>query len=239
MNSPVIYSVQELTNQRLPGVSSPMVVRMNAVLKVDDAPHHFRVGAEWIASRLAAMISLPVPPAALTRHPDGRLSFVSLQFGGLDQNPAPITLTRFAKDHPHAAAGAALFDLWLGNIDRNEANVAVDPTSAAPVLFDHASSFDGGYRDRLAGIDDRLEDLIVADTLLLRLSPIAALDTWRARIERIAVEQIADTVMSLVAIDELSSSDARCVESFLVNRRNHLADLVASCRSTIGREGTS
>lgn len=99
------------------------------------------VANEWICSKLAQHLLLPVPPFAIMRKQAGgtRRYFASLRFGGGEETPNDVNLDLLAKHLPYQSTGIVLFDILIANDDRHRGNIKVDrPDSPRQVvIYDH------------------------------------------------------------------------------------------------------
>lgn len=111
---------------------------------------------EYVATRLAAEIGLPVPGIRLVEPAPGYRGTYA------DRLPAHTDwaeVTRFAPTpewclpladrflNPEALAGMVAFDLWIGNADRSATNVMLrrhDDDQYEVFLIDHGEAADGG-----------------------------------------------------------------------------------------------
>jgi hypothetical protein len=93
---------------------------IEAVVKRDTPNAPAQVYCEYVASRLASLISLNVATGVLVPHATG-LMYASLS---ISQVATPLkkveldNLQEFRKHHPVEAARLAVFDLWVANADR-------------------------------------------------------------------------------------------------------------------------
>lgn len=93
---------------------------LEAVVKRDTEDAPAQVYCEYVASRLASLISLNVATGVLVPHATG-LMYASL---AISQVAAPLqkvdlnNLQEFRRRHPVEAARLAVFDLWVANADR-------------------------------------------------------------------------------------------------------------------------
>jgi hypothetical protein len=120
------------------GANGAQFVTLRAVVKRnhDNAPYH--VANEYVASRLAALVGLPVPAGGLLRAEDGDLAFISLYAGKDTETRPPVIVKELIEDLPYPAARIVAFDSWIGNLDRHRWNLAYDRAASVPlVIFDH------------------------------------------------------------------------------------------------------
>jgi hypothetical protein len=151
------------TGRRYHGISLPYEVvnkqRVLAVLKPGPSGRSqckpSELGCEKIASDLAYLLELPVPPVVLSQAVDRQgappywvaLSAICFDVS-LQLNQVWAMLERNQQTHCDRLASATMiFDLWIGNVDRDERNIIV-----------HMSR--GGQPWRGAGIVDHSRSLI-------------------------------------------------------------------------------
>ncbi len=209
---------------------------------------------EYVATRLAAAIGLPVPAIWLVEPAPG--------YRGTYAERLPVEtdraeVTRFAPSpdwccpiaerfvNPEALIGMVVFDLWISNADRSASNVLLrrlpsEPDRYAIYLIDHGEAADGGAwlywpnpadpafveTGRLPRFGRELEPALDE----VRRRP-AALTDWVRRIQAIGDPAIADLIAEVPPLyfDEYDDDPGRDdrLDRLLRGRRDRLGDLVA------------
>lgn len=80
------------------------------------------VANEFLASRLATALGLPVPAGDVGRNENGTLGWVTLEIEGTEDYPPPDP-AEIVFAAPRSAASCIVFDVWLDNRDRHERNL--------------------------------------------------------------------------------------------------------------------
>lgn len=114
-------AVRELRGSDL-GTKTLQEGRAAVYVKSNEPHEHPIVLHEFLATRLAHSLGLPVPfgeVAALLR---GQRGWASAVLGGSAQAAAPANIKLAAQQEPHIFAGICVFDVWIHNIDRTDEN---------------------------------------------------------------------------------------------------------------------
>ncbi|MEW1982500.1 HipA family kinase [Citricoccus sp. NPDC079358] len=78
---------------------------------------------EYLASRLAHSMGIPVPFGELAALPDDERGWVSAIVGTEGKPSAPVDVAEAATNESHIYAGIAAFDVWILNGDRTDENL--------------------------------------------------------------------------------------------------------------------
>lgn len=185
------------------------------------------VANEFVFSRLAAQVGLPVLPGEVAEDADGRLCWITPQIQAEGTAVPPADASAVAASYPDAAAGVLVFDAWIGNDDRTDENVLFDPRLGL-WLIDHERALGGP--ESIVGTD------------LARLSPVShhlfesvdldgeALVAWKRKIETGTSAFVTQTLDEAVARGLMSSDVRRRYRQSLTKRRGELDDLVRRIR---------
>lgn len=135
---PTAYRIHKIAPQKRGsrGITKPAACTLHGILKFDceESPH--LVYNEYVATRLAQMLRIPVADGVLTVAGDG-LAYASLEVAlpGLDlPNMRVSQHEAVVKRYPSQAAAILAFDYWIGNVDRG-ANVKASLKSPHVPLF--------------------------------------------------------------------------------------------------------
>jgi hypothetical protein len=143
------------------GVNEKWIVttRSHARENSDDSP--YLIPNEWIASNIAWMMRLPVPPFALMRKGRTRKGmFGCLEFGESERRPHDVRPSRCVACLPDLCTGIVVFDVLVANSDRHAGNLQVnDPFNPREMyVYDHDRAIFGAHRGRARTRLQRLLD---------------------------------------------------------------------------------
>lgn len=100
------------------GRSKPRYCSVAGVAKQDFRDAAYTVSAQFVAMRLGTAIGLPIPPGAIVLGPDGNPAYACFRVHSEAARPVVPVPEIIVADNPVAAAGIALFDIWMANTDR-------------------------------------------------------------------------------------------------------------------------
>lgn len=203
-------------------------------VKFDDRNLPGTLWRELVASRLASAIGLPVPPGGLAESSDGRQVWVTARTTIRGEEPPPGDPAVIVRHNPHVAAGIAVFDNWIANLDRHAGNL-IFAKSIGTWLIDHEQAFGARQPEDLAAVDGGADDYHVFRGLPI---PRASLNDWVARVRSIPSMAIEHAVNDAYVHRLLSATGRDAVESWLLDRRQRVESIVKmfekqSIRSTV------
>ena len=215
-----VYEINSIGN-KMPGASGAIEVLMAGIAK-DDSAEHYSVVNEYVCSRLAAAVGLPVPPGTIAKKADGKNMFVSLRFTAGPTSLPPADPAELAADHPDLAAGIIAFDCWVGNWDRHAGNLAYVPGVSGVSLFDHGRTLLRTPSGEGATEIDAWRDkphVHDASALLKHVNDHKLLTRWSERIALVATELIGDACGTAASAGACTIAEAQAVERFLEHRK--------------------
>jgi len=201
-----------------------------SIVKMEDYPvpgrENPRIYREYLASRLAARIELPVPPTRLRQDPRyGRVSVQ--QYVHRATTPDPLWLERMATST--LGMRIALFDLVCGNHDRKPDNLLQLGTAMIPIDFNTAFQHTTTWGDF-----DGETDIMLARWFRIRgmLSLTPAHRSWLLGEAKQMSERLDDAFLH-VCLAEIppafcGPAEAAHVQAFLGARRDRLHASVAT-----------
>lgn len=217
------YAINAI-GSKVPGASGAIEVQLSGIAK-DDTTEPYSVVNEYVCSRTAAAVGLPVPPGTIAKTTDGKNMFVSLLFtAGPTSLPAadPAELTA---DHPEIAAGIVAFDCWIGNWDRHAGNIAYVRGVSGVSVFDHGRTLLRTQKGAgVTEINNSRDEphLYPNHALLPHLSDLSLLKRWAERINLVAPESLKDACATAARLGACSLAEAQAIESFLEYRKSRI-----------------
>lgn len=157
---PNIYRAEMWEPQAMGGASDVRIVGLKGYAKLNSAEVPNCVANEYIASGLAQVIRLPVPPGAVIQaegQGDG-VAWVGLSFAPGAIRLPPVNPPEVVAALPDLSAEVVVFDILIQNPDRSAGNLAFQPSKSQLEVFDHSHALlgpDGGvarfraWRDEL------------------------------------------------------------------------------------------
>lgn len=224
----MIFEIDSFGDPVGDGVTGARYCFLGGVVKVDVEGSELAVANEYIVSRLATLLGLPVPPGAIAAGDGGQRAFVSLRFGQKGERPPPAILEEIVDNEPRMAAGIVAFDCWIANTDRHSKNVAYSRDPDIPLaIFDHERALAGTERAKLPS---RLLELVdkpnLAGMFVGATLDGAQLLSWAQDILALPTFQIRDACRSVLASGAMQKWEVDLIERFLLDRRPRLADFL-------------
>ena len=219
--------------EQLPGASAPQRCTLSGVAKRNSKNAPYAVPNEFICGRLGLLIGLPIPPGAVLSTDDGKLAYVSLQFGPKGEPPPPVNPQEFVEDNPSTAAGVVAFDCWIGNPDRHEHNLAyVRGEPKIPVsVFDHSHALLGIQAGvavqqlrRTAG------DPLVSGILRQHITSSTEFEYWANRISAVSRELIRDICRMVIHPDGITANECCAAAEFLIHRKDCVLEQIRASK---------
>lgn len=198
-------------------------------VKPNQPGNPFVVANEFISSRLASMVGLPVPVGEVAKDAAGEVVWASALIGLKGQEPAPPAADVVLRDEPDLAAGAFVFDVWIANDDRHDDNVIYLP-SIGFWIYDHDKTLGG----RLTGLPDALTPYrdVPLTTHMFKGEPLddALVGAWVQRVRGAPATAIKRILQIGATLGLYSSSAQAGIMEFLEYRRRQLPRLVSRSR---------
>jgi hypothetical protein len=210
-------------------VTGPRYVTMTAIAKHNgpDAPH--LVANEYVSMKLGLALELPVVMGAISKSEDeDQLVYLSFRVGAKSEAPPPVIPAHLVADFPDIAAGLVAFDIWIGNEDRHDRNLAYTRNHQPVAIFDHSHALfrlkQGGGRE---GLLKRAKLPMVAGRIVPELLSDRDLKEWARRIKSVRDETIRRICDSALHHDAFDSDERDALKSFLVYRRDRIDEFVS------------
>lgn len=241
-----LYRIESLGRHLGIGVAGSRYVYLSAVAKENGPNAPYCIPNELICGELGRFLRLPVPPVGIVSQMGGSPMVASLDFNLTGNSLPPVNVNQCMRMLPTLSAGLLLFDIWIANCDRHEANFSIDTGTTPPQmsLFDHSHALFGyaaGQGEaRLTALRDRLGiswttngpvdsgqhrhcmlDAIPADT---------DFPGWLARIESTPDFYIDDVCRDAMPYG-VTLAENQAAASFLKHRRDNLRNILATHRA--------
>ncbi|MFW6776268.1 hypothetical protein ACOACO_18450 [Nocardioides sp. CPCC 205120] len=231
---PGFYEVTAIKSPVGVGVTGAAYCELGGILKVDTAGAAYTVANEYVASRLALLLGLPVPPGTVVKLKNGDLGYAMMKFGLAGDSPPPMDAAAFVAHRPYLAAGIVLFDAWILNADRHSGNIAYIPPSRDLVsVFDHSHCLLGIHKGKAV---DRLTALI-DDThlghgaLVAHLKKTTDLESIAGQIAGIRETTIREICRPLSGLGVCTKAERDKLVEVLIHRSKALRDFVIRDRA--------
>lgn len=209
------------------GVMGSVHIGVAGIAKAATPDLPFVVANELICYNLARAILLPIPPGFIITR-DNAPNYASLDFNLSGAALPPADPEIVVRDSSYTAGGILVYDVWVVNTDRHEANLAHDQLRNKVEIFDHSHAFFHGSDARTA--KDRLvqneNELGIGGHCLAReiVDPMS-IEQWIRRIESVPDFYIKDVIKAATDVG-LPNDDEQFCADFLCGRRHKLRDLV-------------
>lgn len=215
------------------GVTGSRYCHLGGILKTDSSEAPYTVANELVASRLAGLLGLPVPPGTVVSLADGTMAYAMLRFGLAGESPPPVNVSQFVLNRSKLAAGIVLFDAWILNADRHAGNIAYVPPSRDLVsVFDHGHALLGTWENKAteymrANLDTHA---LGYGCIISQLSHTKDLEEWIQAIQGVRDAAIKEVCRPLSGLGLCTKDERDVLVSFLVHRKKTLRDLVQQGR---------
>lgn len=207
------------------GAMASVRVGVAGVAKKANAGLPYVVASELLCANLARHILLPVPPSFVIQNDDGIPYHVSLNFALAGENLPPADAPAIAAALPSLAWGTVIFDIWVGNSDRHNGNLAFDSAKSALMLFDHSHAFIGGANVNAWLVGNAGQLGIGGHCLAPLVSDVQLISSWIERINAIPEFYIRGLLEECVTVGLPDAEVNGCLQH-LLTRRQHLLALI-------------
>ena len=232
--APPPFITYALKNVRKPvgrGVTEPEYGEVGAVIKQDNDESRAQVYSEYVGGRLAGLVGVQVASGVFVAHSRG-LRYASLQIAEVGFSLSDIEeeehIAEVAERYPVEVAKIAVFDVWIGNIDRAgnlRANLA-ESTDNVIVGLDHGGCLLSGADNKDAALA-RLADKSWPPTHAFRgLVRSYFVDPVVQRIERLPDEAIQEACVLGGTVGSVMLTDQAMLAEVLIQRRDWLREMV-------------
>ena len=227
------FITYKLKGVRLPvghGATAPEYGEVSAVIKQDNSESRAQVYSEFVASRLAALLGIQTAAGVLVTHSRGiryaslLISEVGFSLTDIDHPQAEEVAERY----PVEAAKLAVFDVWIGNMDR-AGNIRANMEESTENL--------------LVGLDHGCSLLSIADDVDASLTLLESAN-WPSnhifeglvrryfvepivqRIEHLTDDAIQEACLMGSTVGAVMLTDQAMLADVLVRRRDQLHEMV-------------
>lgn len=217
------------------GHTEPFYCDVAAVGKVNGGGNPLVVANEFICSRLAMHLGLPVPAGGIVTDVDpdiaeDRLAYVSLNFYPEGERPPPADLTALGDQHQPEIAGITVFDTWIVCGDRHARNIVFEPDLGVPLTFiDFDLSLCANLGPNRLG---RLPEMIGAgmerlpNTLHELVTDGQHLLAWLERVVSLPGHTIDEIVREALEVGAMEQETAEATAYILRERRTRLRSIM-------------
>jgi hypothetical protein len=230
---PGFYAVAAVDAAVGDGVTGSRFCTLEGVVKTASPGFAYTVVNEYVASRIAGLLGLPVPPGTIAQLDDGTLSFAMMKFGKKGDKPPPADAHDLVENRPLMAAGIVLFDAWVLNQDRHAGNLAWYPGSQGSVsIFDHGHALFGAEAEkRVERLDSLVNDPCLGFGCLIgELAVASHVVAWIAQIEAVRESAIKEICQPLAGLGVCNREESVKLERVLVSRQKTLRTLIQANR---------
>lgn len=230
---PGFYGVASIAAAVGDGVTGSRFCTLDGIVKTAGTQAPYQVANEYVASKLAGLLGLPVPPGTIVQLDDKTMAFAMMKFGQKGDKPPPVDPEEFVTGHPQLAAGIVLFDAWIINGDRHAGNLAWYPGGQGSVsIFDHGHALFGTVADK--GIDHlanhAADPCLGYGCLIGELTGSADVEAWVERIDAVRDSAIRDICQPLKGLGVCTHEESVKLGDVLVSRRKAMRSLVTGDR---------
>lgn len=203
------------------GQTKPDYCSVAGVVKFPSTEFPRLVVNELVCAYLGTALGLPVPAGAAVSAGARGLGFLSLQFEAAGGEPPPVIPADFVAAEPELAARIVVFDVWVGNDDREDDAIAYCKDEIAPAIFDHSHAI-FCRESSAAGLSNRA-NLPLFDGCLVEFVEVGPAVTDAIEF----IEQLPNGIVSRIAHRAatdagLDPTTGAAVERFLLHRRTNL-----------------
>lgn len=231
--APPPFITYTLKNVRTPvghGATAPDFGEVTAVIKQDNEESRAQVYSEYVATRLAALLGVQTATGVFVAHSRGLryaslvLAEVGFSLTDIDYEHAEEVTERY----PVEAAKLAVFDIWIGNMDRAgnvRANLG-ESTDNIMVGIDHGGSLLSIADNKDIALD-RLNDQEWPPVHIFQgYVQRYFVEPTMQRIQRLSDEAIQEACMLGGTVGSVMPTDQAMLAEMLIKRRDWLPDMV-------------
>lgn len=208
-------------------------VDLGGYAKLNSTDGPYCVANEYVASRLAHVLGLPVPPGGVIPDPSkAGYAWATMSFEPDGRVLPPIHPATAVAASPQVCAMILMFDVLIGNADRHRRNLAFRPSSKRIEVYDHSHTLFGLDPDGADHLRRTRDHFIVnehnpnrhclLDATKNANEVMGAIDRVRRRIDIEIIQEVCDAVASLRAV---TAPEAKELEIWL-RRRSDILDRI-------------
>lgn len=224
------YRILQISDRRAGGQSTPQYCSLSAILKYDSCAYPCAVYTEYVATRLAQTLHVPVADGVLVRTDSG-LAFASI-VAGRKGHPLPPLAEKATPEqaaaYPRDIAALLVFDILIGNIDRG-GNFKIGTNKFFG--FDHSASLLGLNKDPKESIEElrRCKTPFGTHPLLAAVD-MNELDRWVGRVKATPDYLIRECCVFPGQFPGVPDSLQEKLADALILRKDNLQGMVAALR---------
>jgi hypothetical protein len=230
---PGFYGVASIDAAVGDGVTGSRFCTLQGVVKVASPKAAYTVVNESVASRIAGLLGLPVPPGAIAELDHGTIAFAMMKFGKKGDKPPPADAQDFVQNRPRLAAGIVLFDAWVLNKDRHSRNLAWYPRGrGSVVIFDHGHALLGTDAGKGVETLNRMvtDPCLGYGCLIGELTVASDVESWIEQIEAVRDSAISEICQPLTGLGVCNRDESAKLEEVLIHRKKAVRTLVKAAR---------
>lgn len=183
------------------------------------------VAAEFLSTRLANAVGIPVPMGDVALDFRNRVVWVSalVQLDG--EELAPPDPTEVVARSPDIAAGIFVFDVWTLNGDRHDENF-VYHSQVGLWAFDHALGVGQLYQSSFANLQQEINRPLTFHELRSEALQPARLHQWGERIRGLSRTAIERSILEAQQRGLITVEDRAGITELLLQRQTNIHRLV-------------
>lgn len=228
----VTYSLKNVRSPVGHGATSPEFGEVSAVIKQDSDESRAQVYSEYVGTKLAALLGVQTAAGVFVSHSRG-LRYASLMIAEVGFSLTDIDYEHaeeVAQRYPVEAAKLAVFDVWIGNIDRAgnlRANLG-ESTDNLIVGLDHGGCLLSGGNDIDAALKRLLDKKWPPTHIFQSMVKDYYVQPMIERIQRLSNEAIEEACMLGGTVGSVMLTDQAMLAEVLIKRRDWLPEMVLS-----------
>jgi|CXWL01.1.fsa_nt_gi hypothetical protein len=238
--SPHHYKIRSIRKKSLPGITGAVACSLDAILKSDGIESPYCVYSELVALQLAQTIHIPVANGVLTTTNSSE-AYASIEIASPGLHLPDLLPTQYknaALKYPNEAAALIVFDIFIGNWDRNSNIKASFVTPHRPIFqgFDHEHALLGVENNPMDSIKTLSgTDLIVKSHPFYGLIPFMPMAEWSERINEIDDAMIHECCEFNRPLGAVTTEIQQQLADALCKRKDNLPKLIVKNISHISQ----
>lgn len=209
----------------------------SALVKYFEPDHQAMLLNEFLGTRLALAVGVPVPLGEIATHPEGRLAWASALAGSSARDTPPISVKAQRAVKHELMARLLVFDSWINNDDRSDENLIPEGRWSYWAI-DHEQAFFGSERPTRE-LAERLANAPVMRQLDKEAITVPP-EFLDREVERIRFRglEFARIYCDEARLRKISSPEAiECVYHLLTVRADNLGSILEPDFRRCGRQG--
>jgi hypothetical protein len=187
--------------------------------------HPRRVANEFVATRLAAAIGIPVPLGEVGIDVEQRVSWLSGVIRLPGGEVAPEDPRALLSREPDICAGTFVFDTWIFNEDRHDENIIYHP-SLGIWLIDHDQAFGGTDVPDASRLGNLANSPLAYHMFSDEVLRADYMRSWGCRVQSVPQSAILRIMSEVERRGLVTRDQADHLGSFVLERRSSIHTLV-------------